>query len=628
MAKWKLAGLPGAGVALGLLVACGQAPSPTPPADPVLELTWSEDTVLTGDATPALVPFRSGYGLAFDSALETRHELTPDQQERIRFDGGFTLAVVFRLEARPATDAAVISRWRLADGGRSYELGVDHTQLPYLVVSQSGAYDGAARRVASLNQLRLGETYLLSAAFVPGVSMALHINGVSTREITDGVPGGVFDSDTPVTLGNRPGSPSNAGITGTLGRVFFFDQGLDSAALHYLAVGMDLDDPPPGFVPVRTITSGPGYHWFAYYDKDQVDVTGRYALSMESDFENRSPTPDDEIRVGMVDLADGDTWIDLGQTRAWNWQQGCMLQWRPNTEDEVLWNDREGEGDQAHFVTRLLDVSDGGLRTLERPVYTVSADGRWALGLDFARIQLQRPGYGYAGVPDPYAEVPAPASSTIYRLDLDTGVSEDLVSLADIAAIPHPDGDFSTAMHRFNHLQVNPSGTRFLFYHRWLSQGGTGYTRVFTAATDGTDVRLLTDESNLSHYDWLDDHTVCIWVGARGGYSLYDDNVGYLETLLHYDDGHETIHPLGEWLLSDTYVDSDGNHKVYLYNLFTDEIVLLGLFPMPGGYGGGEFRVDTHPRLASDGRTVIIDSPHTGAGRQQHLLDISEHVGP
>ncbi len=612
-----------------LWTSCQADPPRPPPEMPVLELTWSEETVLTGAEPPALTDFNGGFGLAFDGALETRLELEVVDREAIRFGGGFTIAVVVRLEARPAVDAAVISRWRLTDGGRSYELGVDPTQQPYLVVSGSGVYDDAARRVVSLHQLRLGETYQLSATYVPGARMALHINGVSTRETTEGVPDSVFNSDTSVVLGNRPGSEGEAGLTGTLGRVLFFDQGLDDAALHYLAVGMDLDDPPPGFVPVRTLTAAPGFHWFGYYDKAQVDPTGRYVLSMEAAFENRSPAPDDVIRVGMVDTEDGDAWIELGQTRAWNWQQGSMLQWRPGSETEVLWNDREGESAAAHFVTRLLDVTTGDLRTLPRPVYHVSPDGRWGVGLDFARIQHQRPGYGYAGVVDPDADVPAPTGSTIYRLDLDTGVSEDLFSLADIAAISHPDGDFSTAMHRFNHLQYSPDGTRFLFYHRWRTAGGAGYTRIFTAAADGSDVRLLTDDFGLSHYAWRDNQTVCLWVAHYGGFTLYTDaeGGGYIETLFRYDDGHQSFVPGGEWLLSDTYVDGDQNHNPYLYNLLTDEIVVLGRFPMPDGYGAGEFRVDTHPRLGPQGRTVIIDSPHTGAGRQIHLLDISEHVG-
>ncbi len=40
-----------------------------------------------------------------------------------------------------------------------------------------------------------------------------------------------------------------------------------------------------------------------------------------------------------------------------------MLQWRPGSEDEVIWNDREGDG----FVCHILDVETGESRTLPIP---------------------------------------------------------------------------------------------------------------------------------------------------------------------------------------------------------------------------------------------------------------------
>ena len=142
---------------------------------------------------------------------------------------------------------------------------------------------------------------------------------------------------------------------------------------------------------MRPITSGPKHHWFGYYDKLQFDPSNRYVLGMEVDFEHRSPTPGDVIRVGMIDLADGDRWIELGDTRAWCWQQGCMLQWIPGSDSEVIWNDREDD----RFVCHVLDIHTGKKRTLGYPVYTLSPDGRTAIGADFRRINHMRPGYGY-----------------------------------------------------------------------------------------------------------------------------------------------------------------------------------------------------------------------------------------
>ena len=68
--------------------------------------------------------------------------------------------------------------------------------------------------------------------------------------------------------------------------------------------------------PVRAITHGPKFHWFGYYDKLQFDPTGQYVLGMEIDFEHRSPKPDDVIKIGAVDLENGNQWTELGQSRA------------------------------------------------------------------------------------------------------------------------------------------------------------------------------------------------------------------------------------------------------------------------------------------------------------------------
>ena len=119
----------------------------------------------------------------------------------------------------------------------------------------------------------------------------------------------------------------------------------------------------------------------------------------------------------MVDLQDNDRWIELGETRAWNWQQGCMLQWRPGSDTEVLWNDREGD----RYVCHILDIKTRQRRTIPYPIYTVSPDGKTAMSTDFRRINDMRPGYGYAGLPDPNKDKNAPDDAGIYRVDLETG---------------------------------------------------------------------------------------------------------------------------------------------------------------------------------------------------------------
>ena len=381
-------------------------------------------------------------------------------------------------------------------------------------------------------------------------------------------------------------------------------------------------------VPIRAVTHGPRYHWFGYYDKFQFDSTGRRLLGMAVDFEHRSPRPDDVIGIGMVDLDDGNRWIPLGSSRAWGWQQGCMLQWRPCSDSEVVWNDRDGD----HFVCHILDVETGTQRTLPLPAYTLSPDGNTAVTPNFRRINDMRPGYGYAGLPDPYADQLAPEHSGIHRLDMTTGESELIISLAEMAAIPSAQGDISNAKHYFNHLLFNPDGTRFIFLHRWRFDGGPFYTRLCTAAPDGSDVRVVDDSGQASHFYWRDEGYILSWsYHPSAGYKFYlfrDEDGGDSEPEAVAPDvmtvnGHCTYLPGGEWILNDTYPDAARQQELYMLHVATHRKVSLGYFRALPGYEG-EWRCDLHPRASRDGHMLCIDSTHAGDGRQMYLLDLGD----
>ncbi len=391
--------------------------------------------------------------------------------------------------------------------------------------------------------------------------------------------------------------------------------------------------------PVRTITRGPEHHWFGYYDKLEFDPTDRYVLSNEVGFEHRTPTADDMIHVGMIDTQDADKWIALGSSRAWGWQQGCMLQWRPRSKSEVVWNDRQGD----RHVCRILDIKTKKLRTLPRPIYTLSADGHSAITADFARIQRMRPGYGYVGLADPCHDDRAPRESGVWKMDLDTGKTELVFSLADAAAIEHNGESLKGHWHYFNHLLINPDDSRFIVLHRWRKSTGEGThaeptggftTRMFTVSMDGTDRYMVDPSGFTSHFIWRDPDHICAWTrppGRASGFYLFKDQSPEVKVVgegVMTANGHNTYLPdqNNEWILNDTYPQGERREQTpYLFHVPSGRRVDLGHFPLPSLYKG-EWRCDLHPRASNDGLTVAIDSPHTGSGRQVHLIDVSQIV--
>ncbi len=382
---------------------------------------------------------------------------------------------------------------------------------------------------------------------------------------------------------------------------------------------------------MRAITRGPKFHWFGYYDKLQFDSANRYALGMEVDFEHRSPRPDDEIRVGMVDLRDGDRWTDLGSSRAWGWQQGCMLQWIPGSRDEVIWNDRQ----DGQFVSHILNLKSGKRRTLPMPIYALSPDGKWAVTTDFARLNDTRPGYGYTGITDPNREVRIPQNTGIWRMDLVTGKCEQIVSLARAAAVPNQNRDTEGAKHWFNHLLVNTDGSRFCFLHRWkdgVGQKRAFSTRFFTCNPDGSDLFVLDPYGGTSHFIWRDPTHIMAWAHhpSHGDkFYLYRDRTDYVKVVapeVMTVNGHNTYLPQdSNWVLNDTYPDRNRMQNPYLYHIGDGRKIPLGHFQAPAEYKG-EWRCDLHPRADRAGKQVCIDSAHGGSGRQMYMIDISAMV--
>jgi hypothetical protein len=390
------------------------------------------------------------------------------------------------------------------------------------------------------------------------------------------------------------------------------------------------------FVPYRQITHGPLHHWFGYYDKRQFDATNTLVLSNQVDFEGRSPRPSEQIKVGYVDLANGDSWHPIGTSSAWGWQQGCMLQWIGGQGRRILWNDREGD----RFVGRIVDLDSDQRETLPLPIYTLSPDGRYGFTADFRRINNLRPGYGYAGLADPWVDQCSPDQSGVWRVDLKTHETRLIVSLAEAAKIPWSDGDtHDDAWHYFNHLLVNPTSDRIVFLHRYrpkfdprtLQYDGGFVTRMISANLDGSEMYVLDPSGYTSHFIWDDSDHLTMWTrpeGRRDGFYRFTDRTEIVEPVgvgVMTQNGHNTNlpAPYEDWILNDTYPSrSDRRQTVYLYHRPTGRRVDLGHFPAPPAYTG-EWRCDTHPRSSNDGMSVVIDSP-TKQGRQLHLLDISE----
>jgi hypothetical protein len=401
---------------------------------------------------------------------------------------------------------------------------------------------------------------------------------------------------------------------------------------------------------VKQLTSGNKQHWFGYYDKFQIDPSGRYALGGQVETFFRSPTVDDILRIGIIDLENSNEWREIGTSASWGWQQSCMLQWVPGSDREVIWNNREETG----LVSHIYNIETGKTRTLPRPVYTLSPDGKFGLSLDFERLQFFRPGYGYPVRNMRNDWEKAPQNQGIYKIDIRTGKSELIVSNAQVATLPRERGSVADYYHWFNHLLISPDGSRFFFLdrsrpvlresdvpdylktHPEVKASGFDYafvTRALTANTDGGDIYTLNDEGTFSHFIWKGNGAISAWAapdeGGPSAFYVFRDKSKRYEQAgkgIMVRNGHISYVPNTnyEWILNDTYpVGKERFQELFLFHVPTGRKIILGKFHEPSDFKG-EWRCDLHPRCDQQGKRVFFDSTHEGGRRQIYMIDISE----
>lgn len=389
--------------------------------------------------------------------------------------------------------------------------------------------------------------------------------------------------------------------------------------------------------PALTRVSDPGtrehpvYTGFFFYQCLQFDATGRYLLGMKVYFDYREIKPIDRAEVGFIDLKDHYKWTRIGETTAWNWQQGARLQWRP-ASDEIIWNDRSDDG--ASFVCRVYHFHTGKRRNLPRPIYDLSPDGSIALTHDF---EGEHQGTDYASIANKDKGQAPPGKTGIWKMSMDTGNAELLMPLDKMATIAFPGGIPPSGHFYIFREGWNPSGTRFITF---IKDPENKLFEAYSIAANGTDVRYL--YHNPSHHAWLDDgyifdfghHKPPGGGPARRGYYLFkDDGSGLPKELLwpvevddgYGGDGHGSFVPGtgGDWIISDTYAIHGFQH-LFLFHRPSKQFVPLARLKCDRrmDIGAGSYRVDTHPRLSRNGRLVSIDASHEGLGRQMYVMDI------
>ena len=418
-----------------------------------------------------------------------------------------------------------------------------------------------------------------------------------------------------------------------------------SAAICACA-GADLK-PFPAFAPPRAVTKGPYDHFLAnYFAINAWSPDNRYLLVLETAIQDKLPdgTP---CMLGLTDLEDNNRFIPVMPIRTWNFQEAAMAHWLPGEKDTFVVNDmRDGK-----FVAVVRNWKTGAERIIPYPVSAVSEDGTWAIGINYARLFITRPDYGYAGEgQDPRKDVVFPEDDGLFRIDLKTGEVKLIVSCAAVKGMV-PEVKSANGMSYICHTVISKDMKRIYFLSRSVEESFEGVkkfkgvkwqTTAFTCHADGSHIRrCFPDGWGSSHFNWKpalserDARTMivtCKWQNKV--YTHVEFTVDEEQTsaralggkAMHFD-GHCIYSPDGQFVCGDGYFGKDGFRHWKIVRLADDAVQSIGDFWVPPIYRDIYCRCDLHPRWRKDGKQLAFNSVHEGS-RQVYLIDVSPALAP
>ena len=394
--------------------------------------------------------------------------------------------------------------------------------------------------------------------------------------------------------------------------------------LSYQYVGNLLSDKKTIPNSITQISSSKEEHLFGYYDKCPWNKDENKVIYLQVTEANKNYASSKQANIILKDLLTEKEQI-IATTNAWNVQQGCMLQWLgPDFNSKIFYNDFI----DGKLKSVILNIDNLEKKIIDYPLYSIDKTGKWGLSLDFYRLNRLRPGYGYNNKGDETSKELLPKGYCIWKVDLESNTSEGIISYEQLYNIDLKD-TMKDAEHKVNHIMINPSGTRFMFLHRWI-KNKVKYTRLLTADTNGKDIFNLLDNDMVSHCNWKDDKTILCWAQKEEKgthYFLLKDKTSECNIIAKeklFTDGHPSYSPDGKWFVTDTYPDFRRKQHIYIYNEKEDKIIEIATVYANINYNG-DCRCDLHPRWNYSGNKICFDGAQKNK-RQVYSIDVGDIV--
>ena len=285
----------------------------------------------------------------------------------------------------------------------------------------------------------------------------------------------------------------------------------------------------------------------------------------------------------------------LENTFAWSWQLGSRLKWLSN--EIIIFNSLNNN--KLNSVA--LNIENKKKYFYSFPFFSISRNNKFAISLNFKKLENCRPGYGYLFSQENYDD----DENFLYIWDIN---QNKIIQ-------NYQNNFFSNLLNLYfkefylNHISWSPNNESFIVY------AIDKYSRdnKIILFKNFNDVKIVKNIEKISHHEWINFNEI-LFFGTVGGktsfftYNLLNNTSYQLKFPFSHLDGHPNSSD-GNFFIMDTYPNKFHERYLYSFNLKENHFNFLGSAFSDLNLTK-ERKCDFHPKVSLSNKKIIFDTSH------------------
>ena len=222
--------------------------------------------------------------------------------------------------------------------------------------------------------------------------------------------------------------------------------------------------------------------FLGYYD------INNFSNNQEKILFHQKPKSEKYVNISVYDCKTKNIKI-LDQSFAWSWQLGSRLKWL--TDKEIIFNYVDSN---KNLICKSLNIDNRSFKNFSFPFFSISKNNKFAVTLNFKKLESCRPGYGYLYSQQNFKD----HENFLYIWDIKTN---EILKVYNENFFDNNLKKFFKEYY-FNHISWSPNNENFVLYA--IDKFSRSNKLIFFQNLEKYEI--LDNIKIISHHEWINEN--------------------------------------------------------------------------------------------------------------------------